>query len=482
MFMKKSFKAVIVLLLVISLLAGCQQTPDNPIVIEKDNDGWQDYAASEESIPPTDVPSKYTADLSLDRLDVTIDANVEIPEESIFPIYLVRQRLFTQEDADRIMSVLLGDAELYAETNVRTKEFLQQSIDSYAKQLQDEVSDDSREFYQEQIKALMAEQESAPDNSTLTPASRTLEFIPTDDLLGSYGEETDDAPLAWTEEAKHRAEADGNTAITGISFLPAGKMRLSILNNTETGSSVRFLFANDEDLVNTETLASFSEDEAKQRARAYLKEMGVEEADVLDCSAEKNEDGKVSSYAVSLCSHISGTEQKDITPASVYDAIYEQQTAPSVKQENIIFELSDAGIIGFTWSDPYETIEKSSNNMKLLSFEDIEQMIESLLPMKTLWAYPGEEQDENIIGRKLTIDKISLSYMQVRKKSDMQSRYYIPVWDVIGSMTYQYSDTYDPSGGGFVVDKNGERIGFEDCSVLTINAIDGTVIDRLLGY
>jgi len=480
--MKRSIKAVIMLLLAISLLAGCQQTPDNPIVIEKDNDGWQDYAASEESIAPIDVPSTYTANLSLDRLNVVINANIEIPDESTYPVYLVRQRLFTQEEANKIISVLLGDAELYTETNIRTKEFLQQSIDSYAKQLQDEdISDDQREFYKQRITALMAEQESAPDNSTLTPASRTLEFIPTDDLLGSYGEETDDAPLAWTEEAKRRAEADGNTAITGISFLPAGKTRLSILNNTETGSSVRFLFANDEDLINTGTLASFSEDEAKQRAKAYLKEMGVE-ANALNCSAENNKDGQISSYTVHLCSCIPGTEQEYITPASVYDAIYEQQTAPPVNQENIFLELSDEGIIGFSWSDPYEIVEKSSDNTKLLSFDEIKQLVESMLPMKTLWAYPGEEQDENIIGRKLTIDKMSLSYMQVRKKSDLQSRYYIPVWDVIGSMTYQYSDTYDPSGGGFIVDENGERIGFQDCSVLTLNAIDGTIIDRLLGY
>ena len=481
--MKRTFKAVIVLLLAMSLLAGCQQTPDSPIVIGKNNDGWQDYTVSEESIAPIDVPSTYTANLTLDRLNAVINANVEIPEESTFPVYLIRQRTFTQENADKIMAVLLGDAELYAETNVRTKEFIQQIIDSYAQQLQSgDISDDQRKFYQQQIAALMAEQESAPDSSSLTPASRSLEFIPTDDLLESYGERTDDAPLAWTEEAKRRAEADGNNAIVGVSFLAAGKMKLSILNNTETGSSIRFLFANDEDRINTGTLASFSEDEAKQRAKAYLKEMGVEEADVLNCSAQMNEDGQISSYTVSLCSHISGTEQKDITPAPVYDAIYEQQTAPPIKQENIILELSDEGIIGFTWADPYEVVEKSSDNMNLLSFDEIKQLVESMLPMKTLWAYPGEEQDEDIIGRRLTIDKISLSYMQVRKKSDLQNRYYIPVWNVIGSMTYQYSDTYDSSGGGFIVDENGERIGFEDCSVLTINAIDGTVIDRLLGY
>ena len=100
------------------------------------------------------------------------------------------------------------------------------------------------------------------------------------------------------------------------------------------------------------------------------------------------------------------------------------------------------------------------------------------LKMKNLW----DMQDENVVERQLTIDKICLSYMQVRKDSDLTRTYYIPVWDVIGTMHHVYSDDYTPSNGGFLVDENGERIAYENCSVLTINAIDGSIVDRGLGY
>ena len=87
--------------------------------------------------------------------------------------------------------------------------------------------------------------------------------------------------------------------------------------------------------------------------------------------------------------------------------------------------------------------------------------------------------------------------MQVRKDENNDERYYVPVWDVYGWLYYQFADDYDPYaivGGAYLVDNNNEREMFSDnitgvpstepseYSILTINAIDGTVIDREIGY
>ena len=62
--------------------------------------------------------------------------------------------------------------------------------------------------------------------------------------------------------------------------------------------------------------------------------------------------------------------------------------------------------------------------------------------------------------------------MRIRSKENIEEGLLVPVWDFWGTEHYEYDgwDNY-----GFTGD-NVERI------VLTINAVDGRVIDRELGY
>ena len=74
----------------------------------------------------------------------------------------------------------------------------------------------------------------------------------------------------------------------------------------------------------------------------------------------------------------------------------------------------------------------------------------------------------------------------VAKRNDLSSYYLIPVWNVCGDMYYHYIDSY-PTGESntFILDENNERCVWRmrydarDYSIITINAIDGSAIDRL---
>lgn len=72
--------------------------------------------------------------------------------------------------------------------------------------------------------------------------------------------------------------------------------------------------------------------------------------------------------------------------------------------------------------------------------------------------------------RVIHIDRIKFGYMQYAQKNS-DSQMLIPVWDFFG---YEESFAYD----GSVVDKvlNSQR------SYLTLNAVDGSIIDRQVGY
>lgn len=62
----------------------------------------------------------------------------------------------------------------------------------------------------------------------------------------------------------------------------------------------------------------------------------------------------------------------------------------------------------------------------------------------------------------------------------------IPVWDFEGYQVITYSDDYKDfakGNGGYQLDADNQRtVEMEGMSYLTINAIDGSIIDRKLGY
>lgn len=108
----------------------------------------------------------------------------------------------------------------------------------------------------------------------------------------------------------------------------------------------------------------------------------------------------------------------------------------------------------------------------------MEEIVKTGLRIRNLWDY----EDENVAARRLTVERICLSYLQVRRDAEQQSAYYLPVWDVVGTMEYRYADGYVPAPGGFAVDESGVRTAYAACSVLTVNAIDGSIIDRQMGF
>ena len=69
------------------------------------------------------------------------------------------------------------------------------------------------------------------------------------------------------------------------------------------------------------------------------------------------------------------------------------------------------------------------------------------------------------------INEVRLGYMRVREDGNAGEATMIPVWDFIGTRSITYE---------------GEEAAYDESSVfnswITVNALDGTIIDRDLGY
>ena len=127
-------------------------------------------------------------------------------------------------------------------------------------------------------------------------------------------------------------------------------------------------------------------------------------------------------------------------------------------EESLAVVIGNEGLQHLYWTTPHEIIGVMEENCSLLSFGEIIDVAKSILPLK--YAALGGNTWSTI-----KIERIQLGYMRVLQIDHPDSLMLVPVWDFYG--------WYETSA---------HRYDFPSHSLLTINAIDGTVIDRLYGY
>ena len=125
------------------------------------------------------------------------------------------------------------------------------------------------------------------------------------------------------------------------------------------------------------------------------------------------------------------------------------------------------GIASFEWGNPYQVEKTSDEYVFLLPFSEIETIFKEMLVKK----YEDFFEDDAGIRVSFSIDEIRLGYMRVMERGNALEGKMIPVWDFFGTETVTYPDQSEPYVSGSPYE-----------SWLTINAMDGTIIDRGLGY
>ena len=75
---------------------------------------------------------------------------------------------------------------------------------------------------------------------------------------------------------------------------------------------------------------------------------------------------------------------------------------------------------------------------------------------------------EEIVNARYDVDKILLSLQRINEQDSAENGLLIPVWTFYGDSTFHYA--------------NGHSSTKTEQGFLTINAIDGSIIDRALGY
>ena len=155
----------------------------------------------------------------------------------------------------------------------------------------------------------------------------------------------------------------------------------------------------------------------------------------------------------------------DTIPCQPYiDPEDDKEVLPAADYENIQVYIDDTGIVGFRWAAPLEIGNVVIDDAAVLPFREILKVFTGAFLVANSWSNsPAESMD-------FQITQIRFGYVRVRDADVYNVGILIPVWDFYGEYVY------DPSG-------DLPEYGFRyDQSMFTINAIDGSIIDRTLGY
>lgn len=480
---RKKLCAVIISAAAASLLAGCQQTPDTPVVVEKNQELMLDAAVNggenSSSLSVLEVPERFTGEWTGVDGCVTVraDAEIELMQVSAIPTGTVMRGEFTQEDVDRILSAFIGDNILYEEQGT-TRQQAMAWLEQYQAVQRGEIplSEVSGDAKMEDLPGLIeycAElARTAPDEAERFVASRSLEPDETgfyDENVEGYAEvgqrrlHIDIGNDDW--ECKALCYADGYGNWNNSYAIPCYSLQEPPQENISEADALR---AADE-LMEKLGLANMVCDLAT--------EVAFIEASSYPVSVGENPVVKEAGYELEYVRCLEGCPIS-YTPFPGASTSEDEEVTVPWEYERITVGVTASGIVYFCWISPYEEPQVETMDTQLMAFSDVEDIFGRMILITNSYIKEANTQSGTNSTLEFTVDSVKLGLMRIRSKGNTSQGLLVPVWDFWGTKTV-HTDT----GNGNIESHYGAAYSIDSRSiVLTINAIDGTVIDREVGY
>ena len=498
--MKKIICILLTMFTLSGMLCGCQETPEEVVVVQKNTDRLVEMAQAtpqpdEEGVTRNSplrerlgIPERWeeTIQQEGDELKVIVDADVQVPDEEYLPTARGKADNFSQELIDRFYDELLGDTVMYQFTTQRTKAELEKEIILAEKQLA-EAEDWEKSVAESILEATREEYAKAPEEVTLEIAdgklqSRRLEDDKSDHLDGdqtwldvmenTYGgkefsvynnTEYDNAVgvgdgVSWVDE---NGNVQGHTPSSGATLEYHRRGRRDSLLENSSG----YVYADaTEQSLNGESVEGCRIRTTAKEARAIVEEfientgityMAVDEVSLM--SNVYGQAGGKQAWQFTLFRTVNGVEiVADIDQTSADGT----GTAASWMNERLFIGVDDEGIKDIYWGGPLNVTEVVSENTAMLSFDEIKSIFGKMMRIKF---EPGVRNSEFEIEYHIT--RIRLSLQRISEADSFTTGLLVPVWNFYGCVSY-----------------DGELQEESDWPILTINGIDGSVIDLHKGY
>ncbi len=412
-------KRILIISLALAMFIACVPTPDEPIVVGKDQSAMIGKAEETQTPVKDAMPAveHIQEQFSDHGVSVAIDANVSVPKPEM-PIVRVHGVDFSQEQVDRIWNELIGDTAMYYDPNGDGKHAV--LVDSELMTRDDGVTmlsaleNASGKWWEKDGKYFSVLNNRKTPYGKNKPlnynAMLSYRFAHSDEEYYSDVLERDLVPIAVTDEA-----LEG----TSLTMTPR---------------------------------------EAMEQASAWMERLDLPFAP-LRITPVRNE-AKEYAYLVE-CSRIVND-----TPTAVMDGYSRLDPKTSVTvdwyYECMKLLLSDAGLLGFRWESPIEADETVVETAQLLPFDAIMDIFRKMMPIRYASSFEGRTEV-------FQINEIRLELVRVLEQNAQNSGLLIPVWSFYGT------NRTDSDASDWVSDED------YGCRLM-LNAVDGSIIDPERGY
>ena len=468
--MKKKTMRMLSAALAVTLLSGCGAAQTNTPAETSVNQAMLLEKSAQPQESAYTFPEKFTGDWTGQEGKLTIHADAQVVAElgTALPTATVEPREFNQEDVDNLLKVFLKGEPLYS--HVQTKQELQGHLDYINSP--DWTSDPGK-----------------PSDPASLEARRK-------ELNAWYTAEIAKAPEE--KPILHGfSDSDDPKRIGGTATVDGIKWEVSIRNDIDGGWTAAYIERTDYKYRDYSIqLPDASKEESIARGNALMQALGLQNfvlTDAQQWSVELPGDNGIWRlyYAPTVNGFPIAGARQDITQThdgTVYQdyqywdyACKDSENPDTVSWylENILLDVGKDGVLCFAWTAPSTQPVVQQPQSALLPFEEIASIANTMLPevivgpketpLTKLDQYNGFETRMDV-----DITKVSLSLMRIRDKGSLQGTI-VPVWDFWGT-----SDWYDAEPNDYGYQEKGMRYEYQP--MLTLNAVDGTVVNRQLGY
>ena len=478
--MKRICCLFIAMLMVLSLFSACQPTPEVEPVAQKDTEalieqvevaeeGVADMAKAPES---RHITRELTEVSQRTGIDITIDADVVLPETDAIPVARVQNGELDMSVLENIWKILGNGSGMledfprsYYEGQARMwMEFRENGVlDKYS----------SFEEMDAAIEELLAEAATKPAEPVFSPES------PMETVVESVTE--DGTPIkyipifyGWSDqETVYEMQL---STLGPISFLR---------NIDESYIWNEYHFANPLDIYLPAIergefrvqLPERSIEDAQAYAEQLLADIGITDfacvvariAPLIPDFFDEQQDVCPCAYELLFTRQVAGVNVtfNDVAASGGISYRDTPDYTPTWYYEYIQLLVDDAGVFAMEFSQPHEVTEIVTERAEILPLEEAVASFERMIGYQYAAYEAGEE--EPCDDAYLCIDEIRLGLTRIAEKNTQEQGYLVPSWTFFGH--YKLSDFW-PDGEG--------HHGTE--AILIVNALDGSIIDPDRGF
>lgn len=509
-------------------LSGCAKTPQDSLVKMKGKASEQNYEEAELTEAPQDTQlsegTKDTADKTIGdivgapktyqsrvtdetgKLTIATDAVVNIPEAEKASAISVSQHPFDQAEIDLVTNTFFKNAKIYSYSSyfTRTKDQILKELTTWKGYLAEGNldpnnlgKDEDGNYYldiHQVIEELEQEYENAPEERALKEVHPQFGLEEDDGTGGTFTMDDYFSGVAVTEDGtpfsyflKGLADSSEPMSVKIENYKKYEENQQSnILYSWSSYDSWAKESPDESSLVDPipteEELKAgigISFEDAKALADEKVKGLQIPNMELTDweygiCTSQLGMEGNHiadTGYILHYTRDLGGIP---ITYTEEYGGILEDMDSDmeTWSYERLDFYVTEEGIDKVEFLNQYDIGETKTESVTLKSFDEIMSIYEKMMLIQNADVLNYEA------SRTYNIDRIQFGYSRIYEPaSDSKSGILVPVWDFFGSFEAVTGEEQQEEGAPETFSNY-----TKNQSYLTINAIDGSVINRGLGY